>query len=348
MIPQARTIVTGLALVAIFSACGDGGSPVGLGSNDLSEAVATITTTDIHQRLAHVASDEMAGRATPSPGLEATAAYIAGEFAAFGLQPGGDGGTFYQRFSVPVPQDPNEPEEPVPSRIHASDYRDPPNVVGILPGHDPQLRHTYIVFVAHMDHVGIREPDSAGDSIYNGADDNASGTVALIEVAEALASLDTPPARSVVFLAVSGEELGMLGSQYWVEHPTVPLESVVAAVNADMIGRNGPDGISVIGQEYSTLGSLIHWVAGGHPELGLAIWPDLWPEEGLFFRGDHYRFAREGIPFLWFFAGGHADYHRPSDEVEAIDVDKLTRVARLIFYTVYSIASLAESPLWIG
>ena len=137
----------------------------------------------------------------------------------------------------------------------------------------------------------------------------------------------------------------MLGSRHWVENPPVPLESVVAAVNADMIGRNAPNGIVVIGQEYSTLGSLIHWVADGHPELGLAVWPDQWPEEGLFFRGDHYSFAREGIPVLWFFAGGHADYHRPSDELEMIDVDKVTRVARLILFTVHAIASLAESPI---
>jgi hypothetical protein len=221
-----------------------------------------------------------------------------------------------------------------------------PNVVGILPGSDPALKDTYVVFSAHFDHVGVGRPDAAGDSIYNGADDNASGTSGLLEVARAFASLPQAPARSLVFLAVSGEEKGLLGSEYYSDHPTVPLEKIVANINVDMIGRNAADSIVVIGQEYSTLGPLVQGVAAAHPELGLTVAQDIWPEERFFFRSDHFNFARKDIPALFFFAGVHEDYHRPSDHVEKIDTDKTARVARLIFHTAYEIANRPTSPAW--
>ncbi|HEX7050510.1 MAG TPA: M28 family peptidase [Longimicrobiales bacterium] len=222
----------------------------------------------------------------------------------------------------------------------------PPNVVAVLPGSDPALRDTYVVFSAHMDHVGVGRPDATGDSIYNGADDNASGTSALLEVAEAFAALDVPPARSLLFLAVSGEEKGLLGSSYFTDHPTVPLDAIVADLNVDMIGRNAPDSIVVIGQEYSSLGPLVHEVAAAHPDLGLTVSEDLWPEERFFFRSDHFNFARKDIPALFFFAGTHEDYHRPSDEPEKIDRAKAARVAKLIFYTAHEIAMRPEPPQW--
>jgi Zn-dependent M28 family amino/carboxypeptidase len=221
-----------------------------------------------------------------------------------------------------------------------------PNVIGILPGSDPELRDSYVVFSAHFDHVGVGRPDAAGDSIYNGADDNASGTSGLLEVARAFASLPKAPARSLVFLAVSGEEKGLLGSEYYSDHPTVPLEKIVANINVDMIGRNAADSIVVIGQEYSTLGPLVQEVAAAHPELGLTVAQDIWPEQRFFFRSDHYNFARKDIPALFFFAGVHEDYHRPSDHVEKIDTDKTARVARLIFYTAYEIANRSTAPAW--
>lgn len=221
-----------------------------------------------------------------------------------------------------------------------------PNVVGILPGSDPALRDTYVVFSAHMDHVGVGRPDERGDSIYNGADDNASGTAAVLEVAQAFASLSQRPPRSLVFLLVSGEEKGLLGSEWFVDHPTIPLDRVVANINVDMIGRNSPDSIVVIGQEYSSLGQLVHEVAARHPELRLVVAPDIWPEQRFFFRSDQFNFMRQEIPALFFFAGIHDDYHRPSDEVEKIDTDKAARVARLIFYTANEIATRAEPPAW--
>ncbi|HSH46870.1 MAG TPA: M20/M25/M40 family metallo-hydrolase, partial [Longimicrobiales bacterium] len=124
-----------------------------------------------------------------------------------------------------------------------------PNVVGLLPGSDPELRDTYVVLTAHMDHIGVGAPDASGDSIYNGADDDASGTSALLEVAEAFAALGERPRRSLLFVAVSGEEKGLLGSRWFSDHPTVPEDDMVANLNMDMVGRNAPDSIVVIGQE---------------------------------------------------------------------------------------------------
>jgi hypothetical protein len=220
-----------------------------------------------------------------------------------------------------------------------------PNVVAVLRGSDPVLRDEYVVLSAHMDHVGVGRPVN-GDSIYNGADDDASGTAALVEVAEALASLPVRPRRSIVFLHVSGEEKGLLGSQWYSDHPTVPLAQVVANVNVDMIARNARDSVVVIGKDYSTLGQVVNAVRERHPELGLVAADDLWPEESFFFRSDHFNFARKEIPAIFFFSGVHPDYHRPSDEVEKIDADKAARVARYIFHTVVDIANAAERPRW--
>ncbi|MEJ2216316.1 MAG: M28 family peptidase, partial [Gemmatimonadota bacterium] len=129
-----------------------------------------------------------------------------------------------------------------------------PNVVGILKGSDPALAGTYVVYSAHMDHLGVGRPDASGDSIYNGADDDASGVTAVLEVAEAFASLPTPTPRSMMFVVVSGEEKGLLGSRYFADHPPVPDSVIVADINMDMIGRNAPDSVVAIGQEYSSLG----------------------------------------------------------------------------------------------
>ncbi len=221
-----------------------------------------------------------------------------------------------------------------------------PNVVAMLPGSDPMLRETYVVYTAHFDHVGVGEPDEDGDSIYNGADDDASGTAALVEIAEAFAALPIAPARSIVFLAVSAEEKGLLGSRHFVENPTVPLGQMVANINMDMVGRNHPDSVIAIGQEYSTLGPLVQEVAAARPELQLVVAPDLWPEERLFFRSDHYNFAQNGVPAIFFTTGLHDQYHRPDDEIDLIDADKNARIARLAFYLGHAIASTREAPEW--
>jgi hypothetical protein len=221
----------------------------------------------------------------------------------------------------------------------------PPNVIGIVEGSDPTLRNEYVVYSAHFDHVGVGTPID-GDSIYNGADDNASGTSAVLELARAFASGATRPARSMMFVFVSGEEKGLLGSAYFADNPTVPIESMVANINMDMVGRNAPDSVVAIGQDYSSLGPLVQQVNAAHPALGLTVAPDLWPEEQLFFRSDHFSFARREIPAIFFTTGLHEDYHLPSDTAERIDADKIARIARLSYHLGWAIASAPERPQW--
>jgi hypothetical protein len=228
----------------------------------------------------------------------------------------------------------------------------PPNVVAVLPGSDPVLRNTYVVFSAHFDHVGVAGEGSGSctaigeNRVCNGADDDASGTAAILELAEAYAALPVAPRRSLIFLAVSGEEKGLLGSAYYADNPTVPVDSIVANINLDMIGRNHPDSVVVIGQTYSSLGPLLHQVNDRMPDLRMTVSDDLWPEQRFFFRSDHFNFARREIPSIFFFTGVHEDYHRPTDTVEKIDLDKITRITRLVFHYGLAIANDAERPRW--
>ncbi|MCK5489673.1 MAG: M28 family peptidase [Gemmatimonadetes bacterium] len=222
----------------------------------------------------------------------------------------------------------------------------PPNVVGLLRGSDPDLAETYVVLTAHFDHVGIGEPNAEGDSIYNGADDDASGTAVLLEVAQAFQALPRSPGRSVVFLAVSGEEKGLLGAEHYAEEPTVPLHGIVANINLDMIGRNAPDTLIAIGQEFTSLGDLSKTIASHHPEIGLTIAPDPDPSEQAFFRSDHLAFVKKDIPAIFFTTWDHEDYHQPSDEAHLIDADKAARVARFTFLLTWHVAEDEMAPSW--
>ncbi|HSJ09522.1 MAG TPA: M20/M25/M40 family metallo-hydrolase, partial [Longimicrobiales bacterium] len=223
-----------------------------------------------------------------------------------------------------------------------------PNVAGILEGSDPELKNTYVIFSAHFDHVGSNcRGVTPQDNICNGADDDASGTSAIMELAEAFAMLPIKPKRSIIFLAVSAEEKGLLGSRYYADNPTVPIESIVANVNIDMIGRNNPDSVVVIGKDYSSLGPLLERINAQHPELRMTTSDDLWPEQRFFFRSDHFNFARREVPAIFFFTGTHEDYHAATDHVEKIDLDKITRITRLIFHYAHAIANDTERPTWV-
>ena len=488
------TIVLGLAAVA---------APVALWaqtSAPLSGAAATLTARDVAERIGIIADDSMMGRDTPSRGLDLTAQYVADQFKSFGLRPGGDQGTWFQRYpitsrrldlgqsrvvfstgsagdtvrfrssakydggSVPehpvsgaavliagrqtavsaaqlalegkvalyVPSATADPdiaqqilrivflagpralvilsdadsssfaaaipgqapermvigsaaERPVVIQVRARavvrslagagvnlsqarksgapivrelpkltvtlDLKDrvtsslsAPNTVGILEGTDPALKVEYLVFSAHMDHIGIT-PGRA-DSINNGADDDASGTAGVIELAQAFSRPGARPKRSIIFLAVSGEEKGLWGSNFFTSHSPVPLKQIVAGINMDMIGRNWPDTIVAIGKEHSDLGATLDRVNAAHPELGMTAIDDRWPEERFYFRSDHYNFARRGIPILFFFNGVHQDYHEVTDSPVKINSEKEARILRLVFYLGQEIANAPKRPQW--
>lgn len=213
-----------------------------------------------------------------------------------------------------------------------------PNVVGILRGRSRP--HEYVLIGAHYDHVGVMARAAAGtDSIYNGADDNASGTAGLLLIARALAQLPKPPSRSVVFVAFSGEERGLLGSYAFVQSPPLPLEHCVAMLNMDMIGRNHPDSLSV--------GFRGQWLEPILQEQNRALpRPFLLGHqaEEFFGRSDHASFAARGIPVLFFFTGLHEDYHRPSDHAEKLNYEKLSRVALLAARVAWVLATLPAVP----
>ena len=226
-----------------------------------------------------------------------------------------------------------------------------PNVVAMLEGTDPELKNEYVIFMAHMDHIGVGELDDHGDSVFNGADDNASGTAGLIELAQAFSLLDVRPKRSLIFLATSGEEKGtfsMWGSNYFATHSPVQLDRLIAAVNLDMIGNAWwPDTVSVIGGEHSDLGELVDRVARRHPELRLTTVGNVLPRLSYWEGSDHISFARRGIPVVFFSSSGpKAHYHQRSDELGVIDFDITARVSRLVFYVGIEIANSADRPQW--
>jgi hypothetical protein len=219
-----------------------------------------------------------------------------------------------------------------------------PNLLGVLEGRDSTLRAQYVVVSAHVDAVGLRP--GAGDGINNGADDNASGVAGLLELAEAFHDPESRPARSVLFLVPSGEEKGLWGSAHYVAHPTVPLRDMAALINMDLIGRNWSDSVIAVGPDFTTLGETLRQVTAAHPEL--RMWPlaDRWPEERIFYRSDHYHFARHGVPILFFTSGTHPDYHQPTDSADRIDAGKASRLVQLLYYLIADIANDPMRPRW--
>lgn len=300
----------------------------------------TIDPRQIRRHIRYLASDEMRGRDTPSPELERAASWIAERFAAAGLEPGGQDGGFIQFW--PYEPDGRAADDAAPATNAAVQV---PNVIGILPGSDAARAGEYVILTAHFDHVGVGTPSEDGDSVYNGADDNASGTAALVEIAQAFGSLVVRPARPVLFLATSGEEKGLLGATWFATNPTVFLSEAVAVLNMDMVGRNSPDSIGLVGHDYSSLGPLLVRIAADSRNLALSVDTDPAPGEDLFTRSDHYPFARTGIPAIAITSALHQHYHHPDDEAALIDIDKAARVARLIFIAAYELAT-GEDATW--
>ena len=235
------------------------------------------------------------------------------------------------------------------------------NVVGVFEGSDPVLKDEYIALGAHYDHVGVGSPVN-GDAIYNGADDDGSGTTALLAIAEALAKAPTRPKRSVLLIWHAGEEKGLWGSRYFTEYPTIPLQKIVTQINIDMIGRSRKEGdtnprnnslsgsneIYVIGSKMMSteLGELTESVNKDYLKLTYNYrYDDPKDPNRFFFRSDHYNYARKGIPIVFFFDGEHEDYHRPGDEAQKIDYEKMQKVVRTVYVMLWEIASRPTRPV---
>ncbi|MCX7926268.1 MAG: M28 family peptidase [Fimbriimonadales bacterium] len=232
------------------------------------------------------------------------------------------------------------------------------SVIGVIEGSDPTLKNEYVSLGAHLDHVGVAR--SGEDRIFNGADDNGSGSVALLEIAEAFAT-GPRPKRSVLLLWYAGEEKGLLGSRLFVERPTVPLQNIIVNLNMDMVGRSkqpgdtnprnrylsGPNEIYVIGPNVASpdLGKILNTVNDQYLKLTLnPMYDSLNHPEQLYFRSDHYSFVSKGIPAIFFFSGLHEDYHQVSDSVDKIDFEKMARVARTVFGLAWELADSPERP----
>jgi hypothetical protein len=221
------------------------------------------------------------------------------------------------------------------------------NVVARVPGTDPARRQEHVLFSAHQDHDGVRAPVD-GDSIYNGADDNASVAVAVLAIGRAFAQ--QPARRSALFVWHGAEERGLLGSRYHAEHPMVPRDSIVAVLNADMIGRNHPDTAALLGVNppHRNSTDLAAMALDANQQVSKFVIDSTWdrPEhpEGWYFRSDHLPYARLNIPAVYFSALLHPDYHTPRDDPSGIDTAKLTRITKWMFATGWRAANADQRP----
>jgi hypothetical protein len=278
-------------------------------------ALESITAANLRSHVEFLADDRQEGREAGSRGGRACGDYLAKRFAEHKLEPAGNEGFF----------------QPFPFRSR--------NVLGQLRGSDPRLQFEIIVVGAHYDHVGrgtSRNSRGQVGEIHNGADDNASGTAALVELTQAFSLLVTPPRRTVLFVAWDAEEKGLLGSRYWVAHPTVALDNVVFTANMDMIGRMRDDTVLVLGtrsgmglrrlaaEHNEGLTMLFNWTTGPNA--------DYWP---LFDRR---------VPYLLLHTGRHDQYHTQDDDARLINPAGIRRLARFMFATIYDVANAERTP----
>ena len=332
-----------LVAIALLSALACGRPPGGPGAVTPARAAAPLSAADVEALVGALAADSMEGRGTATPGGARAARFIADRMQSYGLVPAGDSGFFQPvTLAVTILPDGRRKLSPVAAGETPAQTTRVVNVVGIVRGTDPAVRDEAVLIDAHYDHLGIG-PAENGDSIYNGADDDASGVVAVLGAARAIAA-GPPPRRTMVFLATTGEELGLLGTQWYIAHPVVPLDRTVANLEIEMIGRpdslaGGPGKGWLTGFERSTMGPRL-------AAAGIPVVADPRPEQQFFQRSDNIAFARMGIPAHTLSSYGmHTDYHTPADDVSRIDaahlaamVDAAARVARML--------ADGEVPVW--
>ena len=310
----------------------------------------TIVVEDLQRHIDILAGDSLQGRETGKAGQKMAANYIANFFKEIGIPPYKNN-TYFQKFKVKTVKRFGKwkwNKKSVKQKKFNNYYIKGENIIGFIEGSD--LKEEIVVITAHYDHLGIKD-----SLIYNGADDNGSGTVAIMEIAEAfmLAKKDGKgPRRSILIMPVSAEEKGLLGSKYYAENPIYPLENTIANLNVDMIGRiddhhDNPNYIYLIGSDRlsTELHDISEEVNDKYINLELNYkYNDEDDPNRYYYRSDHYNFAKNNIPVIFYFNGIHDDYHKPSDTIDKIHFPKIEKISRYIFLTAWELANREERP----
>ncbi|MDB2462622.1 M28 family metallopeptidase [Algibacter sp.] len=295
----------------------------------------TITAGELKTMLYTYASDDFEGRKTGEPGQKKAVEFIKSD---------------YQSNNIPSPIAEDDYFQEIPASYFGRDIKDSENVIAYIKGSEKP--DEVVIISAHLDHIGV----SGNGDINNGADDDGSGTVAILEIAEAFKAAEKDgngPKRTVVFLHVTGEEIGLYGSRYYAdEDPIFPLENTVADLNIDMIGRvdskheaSGKNYLYLIGSDKLSkeLHNLSEEVNKKYFDLEFDYtYNDDKDPNRFYYRSDHYNFAKNNIPVIFYFNGTHADYHKPSDTPDKINYDFLETRAKLIFHTAWELANREE------
>nr|WP_241234721.1 M28 family metallopeptidase [Nonlabens ponticola] len=305
---------------------------------DVMKYANTITEAELKEQLYYYASDEMEGRMTGTPGQRRAVDYLIGQYKAMGVDGGNTGGTYLQAI----------PEEFFGRRKITSE-----NVLAFIEGSEKP--EEILVLSAHLDHVGQEDGE-----IYNGADDDGSGTIALLEIAEAFQQAKKDgkgPKRSILFLHVTAEEIGLQGSRYYSENPIYPLANTVADLNVDMIGRIDPkrekksNYVYLIGSDMLSqdLHNMSEMANKKYMNLDLDYTYNGKDDPNRFYyRSDHYNFAKNNVPVIFYFNGTHEDYHKPTDTPDKIEYDLYKQRTQLIFVTAWEIANADKRPALIA
>lgn len=298
-------------------------------------AYKEIKAEDLKKNLYVIASDEMEGRDTGSPGQKKAGEYMINYYKSLGISYPKALGSYYQK----VPAD-------FMKKRGGGNLPDSENILAFIEGSEKP--DEIVVISGHYDHVGTRN-----GIVYNGADDDGSGTVAVMEIAKAFQSAKKAgkgPKRSILFLHVTGEEHGLFGSEYYTDNPVFPLANTVVDLNIDMIGRDDPENrgkqyVYVIGSDMLSSQLKVINEAANKTTNNLELnykYDDPNDPQRLYYRSDHYNFAKNNIPVAFFFDGIHEDYHKPTDDVEKIDYNLLEKRTQLVFATAWELANRAE------
>ncbi len=328
-----RNLIFG-ALAITLLGCG-AQQPQTLEEVNPMEYANTITSKELKEHLYIFASDDFEGRETGEPGQKKAAEYLKAAYKEMKIVSPLGGDDYYQEVS---------------SSLFRGDVKDSENVLAYIPG--SERPNEILVISSHYDHVGM---DDKGN-VFNGADDDGSGTVAILEIAEAFAQARKDgftPKRSILFLNVTGEEKGLIGSKYYTDNPVFALSQTVANLNIDMIGRTddahkkNDNYVYLIGSDKisTELHELSEAVNAKYMNLDLDYtYNDENDPNRFYYRSDHYNFAKNNIPIIFYFNGVHADYHKITDTPDKIRYDLLEKRARLVFLTAWEIANRAERP----